>query len=387
MPGKLSELTPIPAINGTSIFEVLHAGQTEAVTAAVVLAYVSANINTDSAIVAKLTTNTVNKTATSGNVVGQSSDMDVAPSGTTTATYFARRDQLNWNSSVALSTGGWLTAHESVVNIAGSSTLDKVVVNLSQANLTGTVTVSAALGYEAEVSSISSGAAIASYCGFYFPNLQNVTNINRITTLAAFVNDDSSAVCRTQGPFYNATLQEFAPPYHPGISTGRYYSAPYWYLGEGAAGTGVAYCVPVYVPHRITIGQIGFQVTTAVGGAKARLALFTSEKGKVQNRVWQSGEIDCATTGVKEASVATRVEAGTYWLALTTNTTVGINFHSPQSADIRGSLFGAPAANTSEGNHHRAAALTFSYASYPSTVGIVPNFTNGDSEPHLWYRL
>lgn len=44
MPGKLSELTPIGAITSTSVFEVLHLGQTEAVQADTILAYISANL-------------------------------------------------------------------------------------------------------------------------------------------------------------------------------------------------------------------------------------------------------------------------------------------------------------------------------------------------------
>lgn len=393
MPGKLSELTPIGAITDTSVFEVLHLGQTEAVRANTILAYVSANLPSggggldEAAVDAKLASSTTTKTVVTGSVIGQSSDMYVQPTGNTSATYFARRDQLTWNTNNNLTVGGWITANESVLNINGTGTIDKVVTNMSQVNLSNSVTVTSALGYEAVLSAISASTTVTSFCGFYFPNLRNVPNIGRVTNMAAFVNDDSVAHCRTRGPFYNATLQEFAPPFHPGIAPGRYYTAPYWYLGQGAAGAGVAYCVPVHIPHRITMGTMGFEVLTAVGGANARLGLFTAENGKIQNRVWQSGEISCGTTGVKEVAVSTVVDAGTYWMTITTNTSVGINFHVPIAADVRASIFGAPAHNTVEGALHRSAVVTFSYGSYPSTVGVVPTYSSGEAEPHVWYRV
>jgi hypothetical protein len=79
---------------------------------------------------------------------------------------------------------------------------------------------------------VGSNSNIGGYCGFYFPNHRLVSNINKVGQLAAFINDDTEAFSKTLGPFYNATSTEFAPPFHPGLSANRYYSAPYTFVGD-----------------------------------------------------------------------------------------------------------------------------------------------------------
>lgn len=394
MPGKLSELTPIGAITNSSVFEVLHLGQTEAVQADTILAYVSANLPSgggggldEAAVDAKLASSTTTKTVVTGTVIGQSSDMNVQPTGNSSATYFARRDQLTWNTNNNLNVGGWITANESVLNIGGTGTIDKVVSNMSQVNLSNSVTVSAALGYEAVLSAISATTTVTSFCGFYFPNLRNVANINRVTTLAAFANDDSVAICRTKGPFYNGTLQEFAPPHHPGITSGRYYTSPYWYLGEGFTQVGSAGLIMVYIPHRITIGAFGFNVTNAPANAKARLAMYTTETGRIQNLVWQSGEIDCSSTGIKEVTTNVQVDAGTYWLGIATNMTIGVSYHAPMITEEKASVFGLPSPLVNQTTLSRSAVVPFPYGVFPALVSAAPTYNTGDSEPHIWFRL
>lgn len=327
--------------------------------------------------------------AATGTRAATSSDITVKPTAASTSVVFARRDQINWTATVNLNTGGWLTAHQSVANIGGSGTVGKVVVNLSQANTNIAGTVTAVLGYEAEVASIASNSTISQYCGFYFPNLRNVANIARITQIAAFQNDDTEARMSTLGQFFNGTLQEFAPPYHIGLIADRYYSAPHRYVGASGSVVGVAHLVPIHIPHRTTIKKLGVYTATAQTGSKALFALYTSENGRVQNRVYQSGEIDIAAVGEHEASPNIRVDAGTYWIACSINQATNIGYHSPTSIDDRVGMFGSSSANVSDGATSRAASVTFPYTpgGFPLQVGVPPAFASQDNEPHLWFRV
>lgn len=335
---------------------------------------------------------TYTATATSGTVASESVDVDVVPSANSTAVVFARRDQVNFNTNRNLLSGGWLTAHQSVVNLGASAgTVDKVVANFAQANVNSAAAVNTILLYEVSIAAVAAAAQINGAVGFYFPNLRAVPNIGRITTLAAFANDDPVAICRTLGPFYNRSLQEFAPPYHPGLAPGRYYSAPYRLIGDAATTGGFAACIPVYIPHTVTIAEIGFIVSTAVAGSQAVMAIYTAEKGKVQNRIWQSPTgISTATTGNKTQAPNVEVAPGTYWLLLLTSVNLNIKYHQPQGSDARMVMLGQPAADTQDNSLNRVAYLSmggFAVGAFPAQIASVPSFLNQDNEPHVWFRV
>lgn len=336
--------------------------------------------------------NTYTVTAVSGTVAAEAVDANYVPGANSTAVVFVRRDQLNFNTNRNLTSGGWLTAHQSVVNLGSSAgTVDKVVADFSQVNIDGAAQVNTVLLYEVSISRIAATANITAVVGFYFPNLRAVTNIGRIGTLVAFGNDDTAAICRTLGPFFNRTLQEFSPPYHPGLVPGRYYSAPYRLIGDAATTAGFAACIPVHVPHTTTISEMGFIVTTGIASSQAVMALYTAEKGKVQNRIWQSTVgISTATSGAKTQSPNVEVSPGTYWLLLLTSANLTVKYHNMQSSDTRMMMMGQPAADTSDNSLNRVAYLPmggFAVGAFPAQIASVPSFLNQDNEPHVWFRV
>lgn len=336
--------------------------------------------------------NTYTVTAISGTVAAEAVDVNVVPSANSTAVVFARRDQVNFNTNRNILSGGWLTAHQSVVNLGASAgTVDKVVADFAQVNIDGTAQVNTVLMYEVSVARVNAAANITGVVGFYFPNLRAVANIGRIGTLAAFASDDPVAICRIAGPFFNRTLQEFAPPYHPGLVPGRYYSAPYRLIGDAATTAGFAACIPVHIPHTCKISEMGFIVSTAIASSQAVMALYTSEKGKVQNRIWQSATaISTASTGTKTQAPNVEVSPGTYWLLLLTSANLTVKFHQPQGSDGRMVMMGQPAADTQDNNLNRVAYLPmggFAVGAFPAQIASVPSFLNQDNEPHVWFRV
>lgn len=184
--------------------------------------------------------------------------------------------------------------------------------------------------------------------------------------------------------------QDIAPAYHTGLIAGRFYSSPHRTIADGAMAAGTAYAIPVFLPHRATINTVGFKVSTAASGVNAVMAIYSAERGKIQSQVWQaSAAISCATTGDKEFTVNQTLEAGTYWLVLSTSGAVTIKFHTPASTDDRVGMFGQTASDVSDTTTHRVATMaqTYSVGGFPAAPGLVPTFVAQDNEPHLWFRV
>ena len=139
------------------------------------------------------------------------------------------------------------------------------------------------------------------------------------------------------------------------------------------------------------VSEIGFIVSTAQAGSQAVMAIYTAEKGKVQNRIWQSPTgISTATTGNKTQAPNVEVSPGTYWLLLLTSANLNIKYHQPQSSDGRMMMMGQPAADTQDNSLNRVAYLPrggFAVGAFPAQIASVPSFLNQDNEPHVWFRV
>lgn len=70
------------------------------------------------------------------------------------------------------------------------------------------------------------------------------------------------------------------------------------------------------------VSSISLYVDTAVASGTARVGIYlTDTDGQPTTTLWDSGSIDCSTTGVKTISVAGGIPAGTYWVLATVNNT------------------------------------------------------------------
>lgn len=322
--------------------------------------------------------------------VGKVSGITVTanPTAPSTRVVYGSATEVNYTSNQALQSGGWLTGDISTVQVAGSGNVDKIATNMAVTNHVGTGTVTSALGYEAVVSFVGPTSNIQRYAAYYVPNLSGVPNINRIAEFGGFVNDYAESFNRTAAPFYNATFQEFTPPYHPGLVENRYYSAPHRYVGDNSALNDRAYLVPIFIPHRTTIKKLGFNLVSTNAG-NAKLALYTAEKGKVQNLVWQSNPIPCtAPTGNKEVDPNIRVEAGTYYIALSVSVNTSMKFHSPDGKMDRSGLLGSATSTDSDNNLAMTSYVPTPYLPvFPAQLALVPTFGTAQEEPHLWFRV
>lgn len=320
------------------------------------------------------TTNTL----TSGTNAATTRDLTVAPSGASTQVPIAHRVSITYNSSQNMTTGGYLMPSQSVVTTAGSGTHDKIVTNFSQLNLTGG-NVSAAIGFEAALSTVGASTSIAGMAGFLFANHRSVTNIGNVTTLAAFSNQDPVALMISAGPYVNSDLREIAPSRSAGVLTGRYYSAPLKSMTTNIVAADAIYVTYVYVPRRCTPTKLGCNVTTGAAG-NVILGLYKVADNMLTTLVTQTSSLSTASIAAVEGTVSTQIDSGVYALVAVFSGTPVIGWHEINSHDMIG-------ASSATGYSEQAYITPFTFGALPATANVVPTFAANTIEPHLWYRL
>jgi hypothetical protein len=372
MPVKISEL-PLGTLplSGTESLLIVQGGSSRQTTAS------SLPFATAAAVDAKITSSSRTETAISGTGSASTLSVSVAPTANTTRVVFGKKIELTYSSSFNITTGGYVSAGQDVINTAGAGTIDKLVGRVAQLNLTGG-NVSAAVGVEAVLSSVGAATLVAGYAAFYSPNLASVPNIANILQMAAFQNDEPRAHILNRGKLLDGDLIEFAPPYHIGLLAGRYYSAPARSMTANAVAANVIYVTFVTVPRRTTITKLGLNVTVAATG-NAILGLYKVKDGTLTTIAAQTGSLSTATTGAKEGAISVEVNAGTYAVVAVFSGTPTINWHEIATHHAIGSL--------SPTGFSEFAFISFAFGTLPATANIVPTFTANTIEPHLWFRL
>lgn len=323
-------------------------------------------------------TNNYTDTGTNGTVSKSTTNTTVSPTGNTSRVVFGKKVEVNYSSSYNITTGGYICATESVVNTAGSGSIDKIVGHMVQHNLTGGQ-VSAAVGVESVLSVVGPTTNVAGWAAFYCPNMENVSNIGRVNKLAAFQNDHTNAHILNRGRYLDGDEVEFAPPYHTGLVPGRYYTAPVKSMTANVVAANVVYVTYVHIPARTTISKLGFNVTVAAAG-NARLGLYKINGAAITTLVAQTGEISTATTGTKGGVVNTAINAGTYALVAVFSATPTVSWHEISSHALIG-------ASSPTGFSEAAYISGFPYNTLPNSVNILPTFSANTIEPHLWFQI
>lgn len=327
-----------------------------------------------------------------GTNAARTNDITVNPSAGSTQVLFAERNQLNYISAQNMNTGGYLCPGQDVINTAASTgTHDKMVGRLAQFNLLGGA-VTSALGFEAEIATIGASTTVGSYAGFYLPNLSGVPNIGNVSQLYSFASDHVNSASKNAGRTLNGRLAEIGPAYHPGLVTGRYYTAPYDTLAAQNSAVNILYFVPIWIPHRCTITKLGLTVTT-LGAGSARFGLWDSVNGFAgglsgipRNRIIDAGTVSVATTGDKEVTISQSVDAGMYFISMVTDVVFGFNWHTIDPR-LRLAQYGASGAAVSGSGLEGAAYMPFTYGALPATNSTALTYQAIQNEPHLWFRL
>ena len=315
---------------------------------------------------------------TSGIATNMTEDVAVNPATNSTCVQIGNRIQMNFNSGSNVLPGGYMVCQETVLNTSGTGTHDKMVANMSQLNLAGG-NVSAAVAYEAVISTVGAGTVVAGFAGFLFANVRGVPNITNVGMLYAFCNQDTVAVIQSDGPFLNATLNEIGPSRSAGLVTGRYYSAPMLSMTQNIVANNVLYVTYVYVPQRCTPTKLGCYVATAATG-NVIIGMYMVQNSVPTTLVAQTVSMSTGSTGAVEGAVSTQIDSGVYAIVAVFSATPTMAWHQINNNDMIG--------NSAPTNYSEYTFFpSFTFGTLPGTINVLPTYASNTIEPHLWFRL
>lgn len=151
-------------------------------------------------------------------------------------------------------------------------------------------------------------------------------------------------------------------------------------VGTLAPGNNTLYYFPIYVAAPLTITGLLLEVTTLAASGKARVGIYNADSDlQPTSLIVDGGELDCSSTGVKEATISTTLAPGRYLLAAVCNSgTIQVRYARGGSERL-GVLPGLGA------NMLRAElTVTNTYGALAST-GVAWTATGGFSSPPPWF--
>jgi hypothetical protein len=130
------------------------------------------------------------------------------------------------------------------------------------------------------------------------------------------------------------------------------------------------YAVPFIPNQNITTSALYMNVTSTTGG-NARILIYSNLNGLPDQKLYESSNLDCSTTGLKTATTTFNFVAGTtYWLSIHASAAFTISFIQSSG------LF--PIAILGAANPNTYVFTSASFGSAPTTFGT-PVITNGNA--------
>lgn len=183
-------------------------------------------------------------------------------------------------------------------------------------------------------------------------------------TELSYVKGLSSAIqtqLDSKGVGDNLNILQQSGAYRPNIdilgdTTGLYFTGAGW-------GTGDYIVVPYAVTKSHSIDRLRIFCTTNAVGGKCRIGVYNVSSDVPSSLIADSGEIDCSTTGTKDATVSASFTAGTkYMLAIQfNNNSVGVRYLRNSPALIH---------NPSDTLHYIAFTCTGTFGAMPSNFSV-----------------
>lgn len=319
-----------------------------------------------------------------GSIYTNQKSQTVTPVSNSTAQVFLSKNEITYDSSYNIQTGGYVTAGLDVVNTLGTGTIDKIVGRLVQLNLMGG-NVASAVGVESEISRVGSTTNVTTgYSAFYVPNMASVTNIANVPNMAALQSDQVGAHVTIKGAYRNANLVDIAPRLSFGkYLSGRFYAAEHSAVSTATLTAGVAYIVPYMFNKRQTLaGKIGLKLTAITSG-NIRFFVY-SLLPDIDNctLLYDSGSVAQSVADV-EANIAILVEAGPHIIGCINSADCTAEVHVPDVVS-RSYFMGQTASGTTG---VQTITANSGYIALPATLNTsVMNFNTTAAEPHIYYK-
>lgn len=138
--------------------------------------------------------------------------------------------------------------------------------------------------------------------------------------------------------------------------------------GSGGTTTATAnfyYLAPFIPQNSISVNEFRVEVNTIAVGGLATILLFDDVNGLPKNKIMESTNLDCSTSGMKTYTASYTFNAGTtYWLGVSVNANIGFRSNNTSFALQHH-------ASSSAVNPQYFKAATF--GSVPSSITISPN--------------
>jgi hypothetical protein len=132
----------------------------------------------------------------------------------------------------------------------------------------------------------------------------------------------------------------------------------------------------------VTLDRLAINCTGAVASALAKIAVYTSDaNGRPDQRLTETGDLDCSTTGTKLATVSLTLRRGTvYWIGVRHSSTATLSaWAATATPDINGGAIATTA--------RKVLRRTLAYASAaPASWGFVSSEINAGPATAVWLR-
>jgi len=138
-------------------------------------------------------------------------------------------------------------------------------------------------------------------------------------------------------------------------------------LGVIAFNTGTLRLMPLALPKRTKIDRIGCEVTAkGTSGSIGRLGIYDSNENIVPNNlIIDAGTVTTSAITVSSIAIDVTLEAGLYYLALTTNSASNVTFRA-LNVNAVPNIIGLPSSlGSAVGTHFN---ITFSYGILPGNI-------------------
>jgi hypothetical protein len=132
----------------------------------------------------------------------------------------------------------------------------------------------------------------------------------------------------------------------------------------------------------VTLDRLGINCTVAVASALAKIAVYASDaNGRPDQRLTETGDLDCSTTGAKLATVSLTLRRGTvYWIGVRHSATATLSsWAALATPDINGGTIVTTA--------RKVLRRTLTYATAaPTSWGFLSSEINAGPATAVWLR-
>jgi hypothetical protein len=132
----------------------------------------------------------------------------------------------------------------------------------------------------------------------------------------------------------------------------------------------------------VTLDRLGINCTVAVASALAKIAIYTSDaNGRPDQRLTETGDLDCSATGTKLATVSLTLRRGiVYWIGVRHSSTATLSaWAATATPDINGGAIVTTA--------RKVLRRTLTYASAaPASGGFLSSEINAGPAPAVCLR-